>query len=131
MLYVGSNLFDGSELYILRGAADSTPDRFPGDVDENGKVEFADFLVLSTNFGNENAVWGDGDFDGSGKVDFADFLLMSDNFGKSAPQSASTVFDLTAAEPADGVAFALLVDSVFEDNNDEVEIKAILTEQIG
>lgn len=119
LLYVGSNLFDGSELYILRGTDNSTPDRFPGDVDENGKVEFADFLVLSTNFGNENAVWGDGDFDGSGKVDFADFLLMSDNFGKSAPLSASTVLDLAEAKPADGVAFALAVDSVFEDNNND------------
>lgn len=51
-----------------------------GDLDLNGKVEFADFLVLSTNFGKAGS-YADGDADGDGLVAFADFLLLSTNFG--------------------------------------------------
>ena len=53
-----------------------------GDHDFNGAVEFADFLVLSTNFATEG-VWSGGDFSGNGFVDFADFLILSSNFGQT------------------------------------------------
>lgn len=52
-----------------------------GDVDGNGKVEFADFLVLSQNFGQDVSSREEGDLDGNGTVEFADFLLLSQNFG--------------------------------------------------
>ena len=52
-----------------------------GDLDLNGKIEFADFLVLSTNFGKDDASYDEGDVDGDGLVAFADFLLLSTNFG--------------------------------------------------
>ena len=52
-----------------------------GDLDLNGKVDFADFLLLSATFGNSEATWSDGDFDGDGNVAFADFLSLSANFG--------------------------------------------------
>ena len=52
-----------------------------GDLDGNGKVEFADFLVLSGNFGNDVTSHADGDIDCNGKVEFADFLVLSGNFG--------------------------------------------------
>ena len=48
-----------------------------GDLDGNGMVEFADFLVLSSNFGTEVADHTAGDIDCSGSVDFADFLALS------------------------------------------------------
>lgn len=51
-----------------------------GDADLNGKVEFADFLLLSDNFG-EKGDWAQGDFDASGYVTFSDFLLLSSDFG--------------------------------------------------
>jgi len=94
LVYVGSNPFDGPELNIIRstGLPPETP-RLAGDADGNGKVEFADFLIMSTNFGKQDAVWEDGDFDGNGKVEFADFLALSDNFGKSlAAQNADRFF---------------------------------------
>lgn len=53
----------------------------PGDLDGDGVVAFADFLVLSTNFGKDEASYADGDIDLSGGVDFADFLILADNFG--------------------------------------------------
>ena len=62
--------------------------RLSGDLDLNGQVEFADFLVLSGNFGSE-ALWSGGDLDGSGLVEFADFLAFSNNFGVSPPAASS------------------------------------------
>lgn len=52
-----------------------------GDANLDGAVNFADFLLLSANFGSTLATWSDGDFDGSGTVDFTDFLILSSQFG--------------------------------------------------
>ena len=60
----------------------------PGDADLNGRVEFADFLALSSGFGGNNAHFGTGDFDCNGAVEFADFLTLSSNFGQSAAAAA-------------------------------------------
>ena len=54
-----------------------------GDFDGNGTVEFADFLVLSSNFGQDVADHTFGDVDCDGTVAFADFLVLSNNFGQS------------------------------------------------
>ena len=65
---------DGREMYKVTIA---------GDANEDGNVEFADFLVLSANF-NQSGGWQEGDFDLNGLVDFADFLKLSSNFGAMA-----------------------------------------------
>lgn len=93
LVFKGSTPFEGAELFIIRGNAQPPLPRVPGDVDENGLVEFSDFLILSNNFGRENASWSDGDFDGDGSVLFADFLALAANFGASsqiAPATATT-----------------------------------------
>lgn len=60
-----------------------------GDLDGNGTVEFADFLILSNTFGNAADPPGSGaDIDGDGTVAFADFLILSNNFGQSAAASS-------------------------------------------
>ncbi len=64
-----------------------------GDFDLNGVVEFADFLVLSGNFGHPGN-WCEGDATGDREVSFADFLALSTNFGQSATDVA------TVPEPA-------------------------------
>jgi len=51
-----------------------------GDTDLDGIVNFADFLTLSSNFG-QLASWSEGDFDADGTVTFSDFLALSRNFG--------------------------------------------------
>jgi|GEM_PF-2366374 len=56
--------------------------RLSGDANNDNFVDFADFLILSANFGFEEAVWERGDFNDDQIVDFADFLLLSMNFGK-------------------------------------------------
>ena len=63
---------------------ESVINTIPGDLDLNGRIEFADFLVLSTNFGKAGT-YADGDADGDGLVAFSDFLLLSTNFGFERP----------------------------------------------
>ena len=48
------------------------------DFDGNGKVEFADFLILSDEFGGPSQR---ADANGDGVADFADFLELSASFG--------------------------------------------------
>ena len=59
-----------------------------GDADLDQDVDFADFLSLSTGFGQAGGS-AKGDFDGNGMVAFEDFLMLSDNFGNTlAPAQA-------------------------------------------
>lgn len=52
-----------------------------GDFDLNGRVDFADFLILSKNFQRNEVDWLHGDASGDKQVDLTDFLLLSDHFG--------------------------------------------------
>lgn len=67
-----------------RAKAELVP-RLPGDVDGNGKVNFADFLILSANFGREDRVQiSDGDLNRDSIIDFADFSILSQHFGRES-----------------------------------------------
>ena len=59
-----------------------------GDLDDSGDVAFADFLILSSNFGQSGRL-ADGDLDCTGEVAFADFLILSQNFGKTVGDVAT------------------------------------------
>lgn len=63
----------------------------PGDLNLDGEVAFADFLILSANFGNAEAggTYANGDIDLDGAIAFADFLVLSANFGQSAGAAAA------------------------------------------
>jgi hypothetical protein len=62
---------------------DLAGDILAGDVDGNGAVEFADFLVIARKFGQQvEGGRADGDVNEDGEVNFADFLVLSENFGK-------------------------------------------------
>ena len=59
------------------------------DFNEDGIVDFTDFLELSTKFGEPvDPPGADPDIDGSGSVDFADFLTLSTQFNMSAEGGA-------------------------------------------
>ncbi len=60
-----------------------------GDLNGDTAVNFADFLVLSNNFGQNVDSYEDGDIDCNGNVAFADFLVLSNNFGQTAGAAAS------------------------------------------
>lgn len=81
--FVAVNAFQLTQTGV--GTVCTIPDgRIPGDLDGSGDVAFADFLVLSGNFGKTNLSYAQGDIDCDGTVAFADFLSLSGNFGKSA-----------------------------------------------
>lgn len=60
-----------------------------GDIDGDGTVAFADFLILSSNFGNDVESHAEGDVDCNGTVAFADFLVLSGNFGATSNVAAA------------------------------------------
>ncbi len=80
----------------------------PGDLDGDGGVVFADFLVLSTNFGSTDVGYAGGDIDLDGTVAFADFLVLSSNFG-SVSEAASIPEPSTALPFALGLGTVLLI----------------------
>lgn len=52
-----------------------------GDVDCDADVDYDDFTILSSNYGQSVTPFEDGDINGDGVVDFADFLILSDTYG--------------------------------------------------
>ncbi len=62
-----------------------------GDLDGDGEVAFADFLVLSSNFGEVVESYSEGDIDCNGVVEFPDFLVLSSNFGQAGGGVAAAV----------------------------------------
>jgi hypothetical protein len=69
---VGSVLFQVGEVQL------------PGDIDSDGEVAFADFVILAEHFGQSEVTRAEGDLDGDGAVTFADFVILADNFGRQA-----------------------------------------------
>lgn len=63
--------------------------RIPGDSNRDGKVTFADYQALESNFGTRALGWESGDFDGNGLVNFGDYQQLEANFGQSIPEPAS------------------------------------------
>lgn len=61
-----------------------------GDANQDGKVDFPDFLLLSANFG-QNGGWEQGDFNSDGEVSFPDFLILSSNFEAGSNATVHTV----------------------------------------
>lgn len=85
---------DAADVDILLDIMNATP----GDVDLDGQILFADFLVLSRNFGRPGG-WADGNFDGSDSIDFEDFLSLSRNFNvgvAASPAPAERISQLEA-----------------------------------
>jgi hypothetical protein len=60
------------------------PQLITGDIDGDGTVAFAEFLILAETFGRQEASREDGDLNDDQTVDFADFLLFAENFGRTA-----------------------------------------------
>ena len=91
----GDGVIDASDLACVTTIEDrdivlDQLNTLPGDLDGNGDIAFADFLVLSANFGDPTkTAYTDGNVDLMGDVAFADFLLLSANFGLSGDPAAA------------------------------------------
>lgn len=58
------------------------PDRREGDINGDGSINFADFIILSSNYGQAvDQAFADGDVDGDQQVTFSDFIIVSRKFG--------------------------------------------------
>ena len=96
---------------------------FSGDADDNGIVNFADFLKLADNFGRTDAVREDGDFNGDGVVNFSDFLILAENFGESRqPVAAPTLSSTSQAAETLPTANISAADDLFERFDDELSL---------
>lgn len=86
-----SDIFDATITYgvVPDGSVSVCNPNTLGDLDGNGTVEFADFLVLAENFGSDATDHTTGDIDCNGKVEFSDFLVLAENFGRSTGGAAA------------------------------------------
>ena len=78
---------------------------FLGDANDNGLVNFDDFLILSQNFGQAGG-WSQANFLSEPTVDFNDFLVLSQHFGESIlPGSSGATADQLAQFQAANTSF--------------------------
>jgi hypothetical protein len=82
-------ILDNFTVEVLGSNAATCDPNTLGDIDGSGDVAFADFLILSNNFGQAVTDHTQGDIDCSGDVAFADFLVLSSNFGQTVAGAAS------------------------------------------
>jgi hypothetical protein len=54
---------------------------YAGDANLDGKVDFNDFVAISTHFLANDINWDHGNFNYDGVIDFNDFVILSTNFG--------------------------------------------------
>lgn len=79
-----ANSMQIAEVEFLGVPAEAPSSGLAEDINGNGEVDFADFLILSGNFGQNVEAGTLGDIDGNGTVEFADFLALSSAFGQTA-----------------------------------------------
>jgi hypothetical protein len=88
-----------------------------GDANLDGKVNFADFQLLSASFNQPNTSWDQGNFNYGAKTNFADFQLLAANFNDSttldnaefnAMNDFAKSFGDSLVPNADGVGFTIV-----------------------
>ena len=72
----------------------------PGDADGDGKVDFADLVLVARHYGLTNVNWSQGDFSGDGSVGFDDLLIVARNYGKSVASTTAAAAVGAASTPA-------------------------------
>jgi hypothetical protein len=88
-----------SDAGVNFGATFGATFTLPGDIDGDGQVQVADFVILANNFGQLVVPATNGDIDGDGRVQFADFVILANNFGKFTaaalvvPEAADRFFE--------------------------------------
>jgi autotransporter-associated beta strand protein len=101
----GVGYADGSDPYLnSEGPAAGTEEvKFTllGDLNLDGVVNSADFILLADSFGQSGASaanWDHGDLNYDGSVNSADFILFADNFGQSLGAVSSADGGLTLSQ---------------------------------
>lgn len=87
--YTTADQFLTATVEYQSGTVVNPPMFLEADFDQNGTVEFSDFLILSGQFGNTVDPPGTPpDINGDGTVNFPDFLVLSSQFGQSSSAAA-------------------------------------------
>jgi hypothetical protein len=79
----------------------------PGDISNDGVVNFSDLLTLAQHYGQAVPPFTEGDVNGDGTVNFSDLLLLAQNYGQSLTSGISpvpTTGTTAAAVPEAGMA---------------------------
>jgi hypothetical protein len=79
---------------------------YAGDANLDGKVDFNDFVAITTHFMQPDINWDHGNFNYDGIVDFNDFIILSTNFGEGV-----TGGDGVGATPQELAQFNALAES--------------------
>ena len=77
------DLVSSSWLSVQNGEIIWYENSLQGDINNDGRVDVSDFLILSRSFGSSEATRDDGDLNGDGEVNVADFLILSRNFNQA------------------------------------------------
>jgi hypothetical protein len=88
----------------------SWPGPLPGDVNDDGRVDLAEFGLLKAHFGQPGG-FGQGDLNRDGRVDLADFGLLKQNFGSSGATRAPSLPSLetiSMGHSAVGLSLAMM-----------------------
>jgi hypothetical protein len=75
VVYTFDTAHDSGFLDIHRG--------FLGDANDDGTVNFADFVALSNHYGQFGQGWAAADFNADGVSNFADFVILSNHYGQN------------------------------------------------
>ena len=68
--------------------ATAAPPAVHCDLNGDGAVSIADFIILSSNFGKSGASYADGDMDGDGQVGISDFIELAASFSSASAAPA-------------------------------------------
>ena len=92
---------------VIEGLVEYVFSRIPGDTDNNGVVDAADYIALKTHMGMDSqATPAEGDCDGDGDVDWDDLQLLTTYYGQAStnaatiPEPATLFIALAAGLPA-------------------------------
>lgn len=86
--------------FITEIRFDTIPARDPADVNDDGRVDIVDIVVVATAFGRDVAVTPTADVNGDGVVDIVDLITVATSFGGLAAPSANGQAELAGVRDA-------------------------------
>jgi hypothetical protein len=97
-VYSGDNNFTGSTGEVPQTVY------IPGDINNDGLVDVADYDIWAANVGKTGATWSQGDLNGDGLVDVSDYDIWAANVGKTASSYSTASAPSDLATPSTAVA---------------------------
>jgi len=74
-----------------------------GDLNLDGRVDFADLLIMAQHYGQQNANWDQGNLTYDGSVAFSDLLRLAQNYGSGGMTTEPAATDVAVQPASNGV----------------------------